>query len=502
MRVKNILKLTVILGSALLLLNACEDEYSDVGSNIVDNDNFEANLFESTEINANSHVLERVQTNELSSYQLGIYDDPTYGKTQANVLAQLSLSQTSPKFGTNPEMDSVVLSVPYYSTVTEQTEDGDTYKLDSVYGKTPIKLSLYKSNYFLRSVDPNDDYEAQAYYSDQGDLFEENIENSPFFTESEFVPSKKEFKYHKLNASGERDTTLSRLTPRLRLKLPTQMFQEQVLDQEGSSNLLSNANFQNYFRGIYFKAESTQGDKGVLSLLDFRGEGAKITLYYTYEDSEGEDKSNSYSLSFGQNIVNVFNNEEQIPSDDDLYVKGGQGSMAIVDLFTNQQQLDSIRDLNWLVNDANLKFYVNNSKISEGDQEPHRLFIYDLKNNRVLSDYAFDTSTNENDPYNSKVIHLGPLSTDDDGNRYYKIRLTGYISDVINRDSTNTKLGLVVSQNVNIPNLLKTKVKGAPEVEEIPSSAIISQQGTVLYGTEASQESKKLKLEIYYTKPE
>ena len=197
-------------------------------------------------------------------------------------------------------------------------------------------------------------------------------------------------------------------------------------------------------------------------------------------------------------------NGQNIPSGDNIYLKGGQGSMAIIDLFTDPAELETLRSSDWLINDANLTFYVDENEISEEHNQPERLFIYDIKNNRVLQDYTFDVSANDNSPIDSRLIHLSRLNEDDRGRRFYKIRLTSHISDIINKDSTNTRLGLVVSNNVNIFNAVKAEVEGEENVDEeyqlevIPSPMLNTPQSTVLYGPEEPGENR-LKLNIFYT---
>jgi len=84
----------------------------------------------------------------------------------ASVLTQLSLTSNAPEFGTEPVVDSVVLTLPYYSTVVDQDTDGRSiYRIDSIYGNAPFKLSVSRSNYFLNDFDPNSNFEvAQKYY--------------------------------------------------------------------------------------------------------------------------------------------------------------------------------------------------------------------------------------------------------------------------------------------------------------------------------------------------
>jgi hypothetical protein len=62
----------------------------------------------------------------------------------------------------------VVLTVPYFSTLTATEVLVITYVLDSIYGGSgSFKLSVYESGYALRSLDPTNSFEAQRYYTNQ-----------------------------------------------------------------------------------------------------------------------------------------------------------------------------------------------------------------------------------------------------------------------------------------------------------------------------------------------
>lgn len=506
MSLNKVTKRIAILTAVVISFIACNDDFNELGSSMVDHNNFDALLYNHTELEAHSEKINKIKSNNLSSYALGVYSDPLYGKTTANVLTQLALSRENPDFGDDPILDSVVLAIPFYSTVEEQSTFKSKYKLDSVFGSGTVKLSVYRSNYFLRDYDPTENYDPQAYYSDDMQKFEDNLEDSPLFTTNNFKPSKDEVVLitPKRNAEeGEKDTT--KLSPQLRIKLPVDYFEEAIIEEEGSSNLLTNANFSDYFRGIYLKSEQLQDD-GFFSLLDFKSDDAGIHLYYKNErpDSDEEDEElnyryNTFKLNFARQTVNVFETEYQnLPGSDNLYVKGGEGSLAVIDLFTNENQLDSIRETDWLINEANLKFYVNKDEMMGNHQEPQRLFIYDLNNGKVLKDYSIASGIKENDVLNSRTVHMGRMETDDNGT-YYKMRITNYVNDIINNDSTNTRLGLVVSQNVNIDNMSKVET-GDEEIKRVPTSTVLARNGTVLYGPEAPS-GKELKLEIYYTEP-
>jgi hypothetical protein len=183
MKLKNILiRITAIVAVVFAFLS-CDDDFDSVGSEVIGDVNFEDNQYSAVPI-AYSKKFERVRTSNLTIDQqgtvhanlLGIYNDPIYGQSVYSVLSQIHPSKLNPTFGTNAMLDSVVFSLPYFSTATSTasvevdnvTETATTYRLDSIYGNQPIKLSLYKSDYFLRSFDPESN-ERQVYYSNDID---------------------------------------------------------------------------------------------------------------------------------------------------------------------------------------------------------------------------------------------------------------------------------------------------------------------------------------------
>ena len=125
-------------------------------------------------------------------------------------------------------------------------------------------------------------------------------------------------------------------------------WQDLIFNKEGESELSNQNNFEDYFRGIYFKAEATDIN-GTLMMLNFSSV-ANITLYYKSDivvtdaetDTETTTQENaSFILNFTGNQVNFFDNNfitipdgDIINGDEKLYLKGGEGSMAIINLFS------------------------------------------------------------------------------------------------------------------------------------------------------------------------
>lgn len=507
-----------VLAVVVFVFTACDDEFSTVGGEIVENP-INAN-FQEFEVNSYSKKVGAVQSNNLANQLLGVYNDPIYGQTEASILTQLLLPSGAPDFGDQAQLDSVVLKIPYFSTEGEINDLGNVpYTLDSIYGNGSFKFSIYESGYYLGDYDPDSDFQnAQKYYSDQQETFEQHLKGEPLYVDENFVPSSSSITTVEENEAGAMDTVVS--PPAMRIKLPVDFFQQKIIGKADSPELANNNNFRDYFRGLFLKAESN-GDEGNLILFDLKGSGADITLYYTHQvettsggTTETVAKQDSYSLKFGRNVVNTYQGEfpedvlQKIQSTgpdtgaERLYLKGGTGSMGVIELFSTPGELEELRDKDWIINEASLTFYVDQSQM-DGLNEPERVYLYDLNNNSIIADYAFSQSAvNDSDvdnPVNSLKSFSSRLERDDAGNGLsYKINVTQHVNNVINKDSTNVKLGLVVTSNINITD--DTSLKNPDSlVSKVPQMMVVSPEGTVLYGNEAQDENKRLKLKIYYT---
>ncbi len=248
-------------------------------------------------------------------------------------------------------------------------------------------------------------------------------------------------------------------------------------------------------------------------------------------DPDAERNDASFELSLKGINVNTFDNElnpdiaSQLLTPDvengeeNLYLRGGDGIISVIDLFGDvdnkkilngvlvdgqngvPDELDSLRVENWLINEANLIFYVDQSKIPGGATEPERLVIFNITEGTLLADYDFDPTVGEA-PVNAVVDHLGRLERGSDENGdFYKIRITTHLSNVIRRDSLNVPLGIMVTQNVLVTDFQDLENTQSPGIDKVPAATILSPQGTVLFGNNTANSEKRLKLQIYYTKP-
>ncbi|WP_330442350.1 DUF4270 domain-containing protein [Flavobacterium sp. C4GT6] len=533
-------KLAVALGTvALVGVIACDYDYNEVGSDIIQDD-IHHNGIEKYVANAVAFDKSTgsVQTNNMPINSLGVYDNPVFGKTISRFVTQLTLASENPTL-TNPVIDTVYLYVPYFSNLESTDTDGEsTYTLDSIFGgeNGKIKLNIFENGYYLRSTDPGSEDGVQKYYSDDRSLIDA-YKGSVLLNNSANADENNEFYFSK--AEIDRRVTLEdgseklveRFKPGMYLQLNKDFFTEKIFNApEGS--LVNNNVFKDYFRGLYFDVEQV-GSDSAMGMMDFTD--GKIVILYTDTklgtdgepvlDDEGnvETTSKTITLNLTGNTVNLFDNtyndtftsaigsSDEVEGDERLYVKGGEGSLGYINIL-DQVDLDFLKPdpvtgERVLINEANLTFYIDKAAMANAI-EPNRLYLYDVKNKRPLYDYYVDQTTNSSNPKYSRYIYGGILEYDDDGEGLrYKVRITDHVNNIVNKDSTNVVIGLAVTESISqISNaaLRAPFTTWTTEVKSAPVSSVISPMGTVLYGSKASAnvpEDKRLKLEIYYTKP-
>ena len=159
---------------SVLFLYSCDKEYNAIGADLLGENHFDF-LQYTSDVVAHNQKIGPIDATNLPINALGIYNDPAFGKTTAHFATQLNLAALAPTIGTNAVVDSVYLSVPYFSTLkTTNTDGSHLYELDSIYGgQAPVKLSVFESNYFMRDLDPSTSFtESQSFYTDQTALFE------------------------------------------------------------------------------------------------------------------------------------------------------------------------------------------------------------------------------------------------------------------------------------------------------------------------------------------
>ena len=224
MKLYKLLTQTVVCVLVLLGAVACTNDFGAAGAGLVNQVNFDTNLTTEIDIAAYSVKFDAVQTNTLPTGAVGVYNDPIYGDATVSALSQVTLSRFNPDFGDNTELTGVYLTLPYFSSREDTDEDGNsTYELDSIFSNTgPMKLSIYRSNYFLNDLDPDSNFEnAAVYFSDEINQFD-GVEGDLLFEIPDFEPSNAEIRLDSIGdviANDSDQLAAERLSPALRVKL-------------------------------------------------------------------------------------------------------------------------------------------------------------------------------------------------------------------------------------------------------------------------------------------
>lgn len=608
-----------LTGVLVLSTISCDEELQTLGEGVIGGEPFNTGS-QVFDVFAYNKGIQAVQTNKLPLYQLGTFNDPIYGKTQASITTQIALSQINPTFGdfsqdtedgadnddsasTIPENETVkevFLYLPFQlptssdrdldgvddafdadpedpnsdsdndgvSDITERNDgtdplnpdtDGDgindaddeetavnifpkRFELDSIYGDItrPFRIKVERSTFFLRDLDPNTNFEeAQEYFSTQ--TFSPDFVSDVLF-DGEVTISNEEILFFEEDDPDTEDVDESlvvdiRLNPGIRIPLDPQFFQDNLMNKEGDLELLSQANFSNFLRGLHISAESI--DEDILLLLNLATQQnasnpANITVTYEFDDLNNNDTPDDDSDDFVEqverdftlnfllnnggtivgNAVNTLINEDYPATVTDnldtgenasrIFLKGGSGALAEVALFAEdggQEIIEQIRTNNWIINEANLIFYVDRESLNNTGEtvvEPPRLYLYNSETNLPLYNQFTEPMLSQ-EPLKIFPNYDGVLEKEGGQGVKYTVRITEHINDIIVRDSTNARLALAVSSNIGIIN--SAEAMGDAGAVDVPIMTTINPLGTVLFGSnvDASNQNNKLKLEIFFT---
>ncbi|WP_350286488.1 DUF4270 family protein [uncultured Croceitalea sp.] len=395
---------------------------------------------------------------------------------------------------------------------------------------TAFGLRVEQSTFFLRNLDPNTNFqEAQEYFSNS----DVTTFTGAVLADTTVTISNKQYLFFNEDdpdtETDESATVDERLDPGVRIKLDPQFFQDNFLDKEGSSELFTQSNFTDFLRGLHFTLTPTNGED-LMVLFDLSR--SNITINYEYDDFVVDDSEEGggsvekveaeYILSFLQNvnnftngnavntfIDNAFSSEIANSLDNDenasrLYLKGGSGTFVELDLFETDGARDVINEIkanNWIINEANLVFYVDEDALSNvgGVIEPPRLYLFNSETNAPIISLENEISISQS-ALGRFLNYDGILERgDDDTGLKYTVRITEHINDLVIRDEENITLRLSLTSDISITGALEAEV--SPERVDLPVMSTINPLGTVLFGSnvEASEVSKKLQLQISYT---
>ncbi len=424
----------------IVCLISCKKEYNAIGLNL--QDELLGTTRDTTSITAYSVLYDTLSTTNLSTQLLGELRDPIFGKTTASVYSQFLSSGSTPSFGENPVIDSIVL----------------TLQTAGFYGDTSaaMRFEVYELTDELESGTTYYNYSTSGHSDD-------NLLNNP---ETSY--------YIRPNTAITLNGEV--LSPHVRIRL-TPEFGQHLIDE--SDDWLTDAAILAEFKGLFIQATSTH-PTGCLFSTNMTSSLTGLVLYY--HNTSGNGLSYSFRPSESGVTYNNYNHfgyadacqdlRRQIIDNDNsniskLYLQAMCGVRAKINLPYIRQKFASL-DNRVVINRAELvisNYYPSESIFTN----PSSLSIQGVKNDGSLY-YIPDDDMVSGDGF------FGGTYNSTTGE--YRIRITQYIQQ------------LILNQG-NFANYFYLTIKGSGT----HASRLVFHSST----PEAGYEGKQLRVEIAYT---
>lgn len=410
--------LCIVTVLACALFTACTDEKSPIGLDLIDNQ-VATDFVDTITLQAYSMLEDTVNTTQSSADILGSLSDPVFGNSSAGIYAQFALSGSSVNFGSNPIIDSVVLTLQISSYY------GDTNSLVGIrVHKLTGELSTSKQYYQTSTVD----YDPSTLnYSLTGYSIRPK---TPVVV----------------------DTAL--LNAHLRIRLSQSFGQELLNHQSDLNNDLSS-----FLKGLYIEAVSHTGNCGYMFMTNMNSALTGLTVYY-HNDNENNKRytlpcadecarfthiDHEYNASSSTSFVQQVLQHQTDLGEDQLYVQGGGGVKTRITFPYLENAFDHY-DTRIIIHRAELVI----TNVSPNEQyliQPSMLTLQGIRKSdgaiRFLpDDDYYTTSSYFGGSYDSKTCE-------------YRFRITNYVQQLIlQQGDWSNSIYLVVRGSAVRPNRL------------------------------------------------
>lgn len=540
----NLVAAISLISSTVFVAWSCEDDISEIGTGLIDT-GAGANIFEADVIayNTNNDSI-RSDAKVLQTAVLGVDEDPVFGRIKTRFYSQARLGRLNPDFGANPEMDSVVLTIPVYykndDIVYDSTylylPEGETpsdtatlrikrtYKLDSLYGNTSIPMTLQ-----VKEVAKNLYSQDSIYYSNKNLAACQSCpNNNDIPTLSNVLGtatiSKEIVTYQTKKHGAPADAPMVAW----RVKLDKNYFKQKFIDNQNSPDMGDQSSFiKNFFKGIEL---SILEDHGFLMSFNPNSAGFMVNMYYSY-DNPAENPDNDpdfqtrlkstlplnfasfWAINPGYNVqisqfdhsnrsaqfVNAYTNPNTTEGDSRLYLSGMEGTKTVIEI--SEAQLNEIRNNvqneGWAIIGAELNIHVDDSY---GYKIPPYLFAWHshLKDGKLKEENFTDLYKYYNNYPIS--VQFNPRYNYKENPKTFTLRITDYIKNIVERGETyeNGKIMLSLGNFILTPNSSYSTI--FDQKNPYFSNRAFNPYRVILHGTNSEQIEKQLKLKIYYTK--
>ena len=350
-----------------------------------------------------------LRSDEASALLLGYTtNDNIFGNSWAAFASQLQLPFNNLDVGNSDSLmvDSVVLSLSYSGIYGEENQNFNITVEE-------ISESIYKDS---------------VYYSNHVVVYSNLLASLTNIT---------------FNSKDSIMVAGAMKPPHLRVPLNNSLG-ERILDASGTTDLENNAQFIEFFKGIYVAATSTTD--GSIAYLSPTSNNSKLTVYY--HSTNVDSLLLEFLLSGDAARINIFNDKSLMQEDPNFtYVQSMAGQKTVIEV----QNLDSIKNTlkGKAINRVNLRFELDGSDTAE--YSPHnRMYLVRVDEDEkdfFLTDYIIEGEE-----------HFGGFLE----NGGYTFNITRYFNQLLTNPSFTNKLYLVASGgavNANRTILPKNKVK-------------------------------------------
>jgi hypothetical protein len=396
--------IAIMLSFFLLMTFSCKKEPQDIGLNLVGNNPFNVEISDTTTLVAYSLLDDSIRTDETQYSLLGSIYDPVFGKTTASIYSQISMALVAPDFGTNPQCDSMILSIAYAGYY------GDTL--------TPQTVKIYELADSL-------EYDT-SYYAGQTVAYDPTL-----LAEYTFTPY-------------PTDTVwIDSIAYAAHLRVPMNTILGNKILTASTDVLADNNTFKEYIKGIYMTTDPqyTPGS-GAILYLNFYSTISKINIYYHNDSTD----SLVYRVSISNTSLARFGNfnhygyadaapefQNQLLNGDTtlgsqlLYLQSMGGVKTIIRF---PYLLNWIKDQKIAINEAQL--IIKNDDPESTFNPPSSLALFSITDEGKLGFLP--------DQFESALYYDGNYVSNG-----YRFRISRYIQDILINDINNNGLYMMIS---------------------------------------------------------
>jgi len=374
-----IISLSLIIG---LIAASCTDpntiglEVQPTSDNIIiSSANFEA-------ISSATESEDSLRTDEALNLILGGIDDSQFGLNNAGFYTQILLTENNTDLGTNPIVDSVVMSYTY---------SGYYGDLEDFNGLDVLIL--------------------------QEDIYKDSV----YYSNSYQIPPPGGMSYVESFSVSEDASESPSLTIRL-----SDSFGQEILDLQ-NEGLKDNETFLENFKGISVIASA----QNTILYLNPTGSNSFLKIYYHNEESGSDTLSLNFELGGDAARINLFNHKPLAnlnQEEDKVYIQSMAGYKVKIAI-NNTDSMKSMLE-GKSINKVTMSFDVNEG--SQAEYAAHdKLFLVRVNeegNNVFLTDFTIEGET-----------HFGGRLEDDK----YEFNITRYFYQLLNNDIYTNDLYLL-----------------------------------------------------------